>query len=290
MKINVNFSYLKFFYDAALMGSVSESARRNFVSQSAVSQAIAKLEKSLNVMLCLHKKQQFKLTPEGEIVFEKANEIFSSIRRLQDALDRFQESPRMPLHFVATHSIGLAILPNFIAEFKRKHPDIEIHFQFGGITQIKGWLKQGIAEFALVIQSPDVEEYQKTLLYSGKFCLYKHKKERKSLKSMGVYVENKDGMMVSDFQFLYSALHKEQMPITAELNSWEFIARIMENSQGYGLIPDILTLKGRYPYLVPVSEPILPYNLSAVFHKGEQLSYSAETFLNALKEFIQSKS
>src|SRR5262249_16197612 len=150
-------------------------------------------------------------------------------------------------------------------------------FQFGGLTQIKGLLKQGIAEFALVLQSPHVAEYQQTCLYTGKFSLYKHKGEKRPLKSLGAYVENKDGMMVSELQTAYMALQHEEIPICAELNSWEFIARTMENSQGYGLIPDIITLNGRYPFLLPLSEPALSYTLCAVFLKGEQLSYSAQT-------------
>lgn len=284
--MHINLANLKCFYDAALMGSVSESARRNFVSQPAVSQAISKLEKSLGVSLCLHQKQQFKLTKEGEIVFEKAKEIFSAVRRLQDALDLHQERPKMPLHFVTTHSIGLSLLPNFIAEFKQKYPDIEIHFQFGGITQIKGWLKQGIAEFALVLQSPYTADYQETLIYEGKFGLFKHKKEKKSLNDLGVYVEHKDGLMVTEFQTVYRALHHQDMPISAELNSWEFIARTLENSQGYGLIPDLIALKERYPHLMPIKNPQLSYKLCAIFPKGEQLSFSAQTFLSSLKDFI----
>lgn len=286
MEMHINLSYLKCFYDAALMGSVSESARRNFVSQSAVSQAIAKLEKGLGVSLCLHKKQQFKLTREGEIVFEQAKEIFSSIRRLQDALDRHHGHPKMPLNFVTTHSVGLSILPNFIAEFKKKCPDIELHFQFGGLTQIKGWLKQGIAEFALVLQSPDVGEYQQLPLYTGKFGLYKHEKEKRPLESLGAYVEHKDGMMVSEFQAAYMTYHQQEMPICAELNSWEFIARSMEKSHGYGLIPDLITLNKRYPYLRPLSKSTLSYTLCAAFPKGEVLSYSAEKFLTSLKDYL----
>jgi len=287
MPHDINLVYLKCFYDAALMGSVTESARRNFVSQSAVSQAIAKLEKALGVMLCLHKKQQFKLTEEGEIVFNKAKEIFSSVRRLRDALDLQRERPKMPLHFVTTHSIGLSVLPNTISEFKRAHPEIEMHFQFGGLTQIKGWLKQGIAEFALVIQSPHVAEYQQKNLYTGQFGLYKHKKERRPIEKLGAYIEHKEGMLVPEFQLAFETMYGKDLSISAELNSWEFIARYMDNSHGYGLIPDIITLKGRYPYLQPISEPTLPYTICAVFPKGEQLSYSAETFLESLKVFIE---
>ena len=286
--MQLNLAYLKCFYDAALMGSISEAARRNYVSQSAVSQAIAKLEKALGVPLCLHKKQQFKLTIEGEIVFERAKAVFSSIRQLRDALDQHHNRPKMPVHFVTTHSIGLSVLPDFIANFKKENPDIEIHFQFGGLTQIKGWLKQGIAEFALVLQSPHVSEYQQTCLYTGNFSLCKHRKEKRPLKSVGVYVEHKDGMMVSEFQTAYVALHHEEIPICAELNSWEFIARTIETSHGYGLIPDIITLNERYPFLLFLQEPSLPYTLCAVFPKGEQLSYSAQVFLNTLKEFTSS--
>lgn len=285
MQINLNLTYLKCFYDAALMGSISESARRNFVSQPAVSQAIMKLEKALGVPLCLHKKQHFKLTTEGEIVFQQAQEIFSAVRRLKIALDKCQEKPRMPLHFVTTNSIGLSLLPDFLPEFKLSYPDVDIHFQFGGLTQIKGWLKQGIAEFALLIQSPHVSEYQQTSLYTGKFGLYRHEKEKRSLKTIGAYVEHKEGMLVSEFQTLYSAKHGEEIPIKAELNSWEFIARCMQKSYGYGLIPDFITLHGRYPYLEPIT-PTLPYALCAAYPKGEELSYSADLFLQSLKAFI----
>jgi hypothetical protein len=106
------------------------------------------------------------------------------------------------------------------------------------------------------------------------------------MKVLGTFVEHKDGMMVTEFQSAYREIHRQEMPICSELNSWEFIARSMEKSHGYGLIPDLITLKGRYPYLIPISEPQLPYNLCAMFPKGEQLSFSAHTFLNSLKEFI----
>lgn len=285
--MHINLAYLKCFYDAALMGSISESARRNYVSQSAVSQAIAKLEIALGIPLCLHKKQQFKLTIEGEIVFERAKTVFSSIRQLRDALDQHYKRPKMPLHFVTTHSIGLSLLPNFLTDFKKTFPDIEIHFQFGGITQIKGWLKQGIAEFALVLESSHVSEYQQAFIYEGKFSLYKHKEEEKPPELLGAYVEHKEGMMVSEFQAAYRDLRGKEIPICAELNSWEFIARTMETSHGYGLIPDMITLNGRYPFLLPLSEPKLPYALYAIFPKGEQLSYSAQQFITHLTQSLR---
>ena len=63
-----NLIYLKYFIDSAESNSVSEAARKNFVTQSCVSQGIKKLEQTLKIDLTMHLRNRFKLTEEGEIV------------------------------------------------------------------------------------------------------------------------------------------------------------------------------------------------------------------------------
>src|SRR3990167_4462393 len=255
----INLFHLKCFHDTVLVGSLSESARRNFISQPAVSKAISKLEEVLGVSLCHHKKQQFKLTHEGEIVFLKSKELFSAVRGLKDALDQCQTTPRMPLHFVATQSIGLSTFPDFIPRFRTTYSDVELHFLFGGLSQIKGWMKQGIAEFALVIDSPEAAE-----------C----------------YVEHREGFMVPQYQ----QETKTDLSFAAELNSWELIARTVDSHGGYGLIPDIVMLAKRYPSLIPTSSVSLPYTICAIFPKGETLSCSAQMFLELFSSYLKAQS
>jgi DNA-binding transcriptional LysR family regulator len=264
------------------MKSVSESARRNFVSQPAVSQAISKLEKTLKTSLCHHKKQQFELTEEGKIVFEKAKDIFTSVRALRNALDCFENKPSMPVYFVTTHSIGLSLLPDFLPLFQERYPDIKVHFLFGGLSQIKGWLKQGIAEFALLLANPDLNGYASMEIFEGSFCLFKHDKELRSPSEVGVYVENEKGLMVTEFMEKY----KKEFPIRAELNSWELIARSMKTGKGYGFIPDFITCKGRYSYLKPHDRLKISYKLAVISSKGIPLSYSATEFIKMLKDYI----
>lgn len=287
MQLNLNLTYLKFFHDAALSGSVSESAKRNFVTQSAVSQAISKLERSLGIVLCQHKKQKFKLTEEGKLVFNHAKSVFSSVRNLHDAIDHFQKQPRMPLNFVTTNSVGLSLLPSFLPTFQDGYPQISLNFLFGGLSQIRGWLKQGIAEFALVLEHAEFSDYNAQPIYSGMFTLYKHKKEKASPENCGIYVEHRDGMLVEEFQRQYMELHDNTLPIKAELNSWEFIARCLQRG-GYGLFPDIILFDSRYPELVRVKKdiPMIPYNVCIVNLKGEKLSYSAQTFIDDLASYL----
>lgn len=273
----INLFHLKCFCDTALMGSLSEAARRNFVSQPAVSKAIKNLENVLGVSLCHHKKQQFKLTAEGEIVLAKSKDIFSSIKRLQDALSQCPKQPKMPLHFVATQSIALSVFPELIPSFREAHPQIELHFLLGGLSQIKNWLRQGIFEFALVMDSDDVSEYQKIPIYTGSFGVYKHKDETRSIESIGCYVEHQKGFKVAQYQGIQS------VPIM-ELNSWELIARTLESRGGYGLIPDIVVK--RYPGLMPAMPETLPYTICAILPKGEELSLSAQVLIQLLRDLL----
>lgn len=287
MDLRLNLTYLKFFHDAALSGSVSESAKRNFVTQSAVSQAISKLEKSLEVSLCQHKKQKFKITAEGRLVFNHAKNVFSSVRNLHDAIDHFQKKPRMPLNFVCTHSVGLSLLPGFLPTFEKEFPQISVNFLFGGLSQIRGWLKQGIAEFALVLESGDFSEYKCKPIHSGVFTLFKHKKEKTKPQDTGIYVEHREGMLVEEFQRQYAKIHDVPLPIRAEMNSWEFTARCLQSGGGFGFIPDLVLFGSRYPDLVPIKKdvPKLPYKVCAVSLKGEKLSFSAQTFVDQFISF-----
>ena len=75
-----NLIYLKYFIDAAESNSVSESAKKNFVTQSCVSQGIKKLEQTLKVDLTMHLRNRFKLTEEGKIIFIKGKQVFKSLK------------------------------------------------------------------------------------------------------------------------------------------------------------------------------------------------------------------
>jgi DNA-binding transcriptional LysR family regulator len=90
--------------------------------------------------------------------------------------------------------------------------------------------------------------------------------------------------MVDEFQKKYEA----NLPITAELNSWELIARTVESHGGYALIPDLAVVTKKYPNLLPLSSVSVPYTICAIFPKGEELSYSAQTFLDLFREYMAS--
>lgn len=64
MKFVPNSTFLRYFLSAAQFKSISKAAKENFVSQSAISQAINKLETALSKQLITHEQNRFQLTAD----------------------------------------------------------------------------------------------------------------------------------------------------------------------------------------------------------------------------------
>src|SRR5947209_3352520 len=105
----MNLFFLKYFYDTVRLKSVTEAARENHVTQSAISQGITQLEKVLAVKLLTHKRNSIKVTPEGEAVFEWSRTIFRQVANLKSRLKANQNEYVGQLSFACSHSLALSI-------------------------------------------------------------------------------------------------------------------------------------------------------------------------------------
>lgn len=75
MKFSPNLAFLRYFFSACQSKSISKAAKENFVSQSAISQGINKLEVALGKQLITHEQNRFQLTSDGLLLLEKCKEI-----------------------------------------------------------------------------------------------------------------------------------------------------------------------------------------------------------------------
>ncbi len=83
---NLNLYYI--FYITALTGNISHAAKRLYISQPAVSKAIAKLEKNLEVTLFTRSSRGVRLTQEGELLCQQLKNAFSSIEKGEETIKK----------------------------------------------------------------------------------------------------------------------------------------------------------------------------------------------------------
>src|SRR4051812_3542570 len=82
---------LKIFRDLVEAQSFTKSAKINDVTQSAVSQQITMLERLFSSLLIERSKKQFRLTREGEAIYQQSQEILQTYdlihRKIQEVKD-----------------------------------------------------------------------------------------------------------------------------------------------------------------------------------------------------------
>src|SRR6201993_1628575 len=89
--IAVELRHLEYFIAVAAELNFSRAAQRIHVVQSALSVAVAKLEKELGVALFDRSKRQIALTPPGEVFLQHAREVIQAAHRAQSSVDDYRE-------------------------------------------------------------------------------------------------------------------------------------------------------------------------------------------------------
>ena len=87
--MDINYELYKMFYKVAKAGSFTRVAEENFISQSAVTQAMKKLENQLGGTLFIRAKTGVTLTPEGETLYEYINESLETLNSAENLFYRF---------------------------------------------------------------------------------------------------------------------------------------------------------------------------------------------------------
>lgn len=82
----------KYFLDVVELKSFTKAGARNYVTQTAVSQQIASLEKMAGGTLLERGNGEICLTELGEIVYEYAREMVQTHERMLHEIERYKES------------------------------------------------------------------------------------------------------------------------------------------------------------------------------------------------------
>lgn len=277
----INLFHLKLFCDSVLYNSVSESAKINFVTQSAVSQAITKLERILGADLTSHAKQKFQITEDGKILFDQARHIFKALQNAQDKINQNKQIITGTIKFVSINSLGMSFLPPSFQRMQTEFPHLPLSFRFGGPNFIRNALRQEEAEFAIVVYNREYESYNKHALKRGYFNLYHKPNSPNALMGKGIMVDHLDGLFVQDLCDHLSNANDSFIPPT-EVAAWEVIARFTDMGLGIGFFPDYIMDDNRYPLLkkYPLDIPLFEYEIAAIYNKGTKLSRASQLFID----------
>ncbi|MGF1756549.1 LysR family transcriptional regulator [Photobacterium sagamiensis] len=117
------------FYHLIEQGSFSKAAEQIGLTKSVVSKRITRLEEDLGVQLIYRTTRKLTLTEAGEVFFGHAREVYHSVQNAEDAMSGLGERLSGAIRLTVPTISGELILPQAIAEFSAKYPDIHIDME-----------------------------------------------------------------------------------------------------------------------------------------------------------------
>jgi DNA-binding transcriptional LysR family regulator len=120
----------KIFTDLVESQSFSRAAKINGITQSAVSQQMRAMEKHFNVLIVDRSQKQFRLTREGQKIYDNAREFLRMYDQLSSELQEMRKIISGTIHLSTIYSIGLHELPAYIKLFLQEYPSVNVRVEY----------------------------------------------------------------------------------------------------------------------------------------------------------------
>ena len=121
---------LKIFCDLVETQSFTETARRNYITQSAVSHHLKALEAKFGHRLLERRPRPARLTQPGRTVYESSKDLVAGYQRLEASLNESPNELAGPLEIATTLAVGLHTLPRFMTAFLTRYPKVQPRLTF----------------------------------------------------------------------------------------------------------------------------------------------------------------
>ena len=150
-KNDINLNLYKIFYEVALSESISDASKKMFITQSAVSKAIKKLEEDLNTNLFYRNSKGVKLTQKGEELLFYVEEAFNNLVTAKRTMIESKTLNKGKISIGVPSQIGSFYIFEDITNFHKKYPNIEITIISKTTTQLLKLLEQHEIDFIIDI-------------------------------------------------------------------------------------------------------------------------------------------
>src|SRR5213082_642449 len=141
---------LKVFCDLAETESFTKAAQINEVTQSAVSQQISSLERTFKSLLIERSKKKFRLTREGQVLYEYSKQIISIYQALFSKLQEIKDIISGTIRVATIYSIGLHDLPAYLKKFLKAYPTVNVQVEYRRANQVYEDVIGNVVDLGLV--------------------------------------------------------------------------------------------------------------------------------------------
>jgi Transcriptional regulator len=183
----------EYFLIAAEEKSISEAARKVFITQQAFSDHIKRLEEEYGVML-FNRKPQLSLTKAGEVMAHRLQQIKSVENIMKSELLESKEGIRGKLSIGMHSTRAKIIMPDLLVEYQKEFPNVSLTVFHDESDNLEKKLLDGSIDMFLGVNVKSSPQIEKVHLMNAKIYLVisdellnqYFNKEKKFLKAVSI--------------------------------------------------------------------------------------------------------
>ena len=286
---------LKVFCDLAESGSFTKAAQINSVTQSAVSQQISSLERIFKSLLIERSKKHFRLTREGQVLYDHSKQIIGTYDGLHSRLQEIKEIISGTIRVATIYSIGLHDLPPYLKKFLKAYPTVNVHVEYRRANQVYEDVIGNVVDLGLVAYPVRDSKLEILPLRKDPLVLITHP-QHPLAKSKSIKLKALTGQKFIGFEpdiptrkALDRILkdHSVQVQHVMEFDNIETVKRAVEIDAGLAIVPQTTVLQEVAKQTlaqVTLDDGDFHRPLAAIHKKSKVLSPAMKQFIAVLKE------
>jgi len=283
------------FCEVAKHESLSKAAAALYMTQPAVSQSIAQLERELGLRLFTRTSKGVILTNEGKLLFEYANSAINLIYKAEKKLDEWKNLSEGELKIGVGDTISRYFLLPYLEEFHRLYSNIKLKIINKTTLELCALVKSGEIDIAicnLPIDEPALEIIKIMDIHDIFVCGDAYRKKLPEVLSLNelsnlplILLEPKSNSR----QYVENFLLSKGITIKPEieLGSHDLLLEFARINLGVSCVIREFSqeyLKKKELYEIELNENIPKRNIGICFLKSVSLSPTSERFVQILRK------
>lgn len=286
---------LKVFCDLAETESFTKAAQINGVTQSAVSQQISSLERQFKSLLIERSKKKFRLTREGQVLYDFSKQIIQTFDALHSRLQEIKDIISGTIRVATIYSIGLHDLPPYIKRFLKDYPTVHVHVEYRRANQVYDEVLGNVVDLGLVAYPNRDPKLETIPLRKDPLVMICHP-QHPLAKSKNIKLKALAGQKFIGFEpdiptrkAIDKVLRDKEVvvKVVMEFDNIETVKRAVEIDAGVAIVPQsTVTQEVSKQTLaqVQIEDADLFRPLAAIYKKNKVLSPAMKQFLAVVKE------
>src|SRR2546427_4976383 len=286
---------LKVFCDLAETESFTKAAQINDVTQSAVSQQISSLERTFKSLLIERSKKKFRLTREGQVLYDYSKQVIGTFEALQSKLQEIKDIISGTIRVATIYRIGLHDLPPYLKKFLKAYPTVHVQVEYRRANQVYEDVMGNVVDLGLVAYPTRDHKLEIFPLRKDPLVLICHP-QHPFAKNKSIKLKALSGQKFIGFEpdiptrkALDKILKENNVDVehVMEFDNIETVKRAVEIDAGVAIVPQGTVLQEVAKQTLAqltLEDGDFYRPLAAIYKKSKVLSPAMKQFLTILKD------